>query len=414
MSAILALEDGTIFRGRSFGAEGEKFGEVVFNTSMSGYQEIITDPSYKGQIVAMTYPLIGNYGVNSADAESSKPFIEGFVVKEYSRITSNWRSQKELAVYLKENNVVGIEGIDTRSLTLHIRQEGAMRAVLSTVDPDERSLVRKARGSPGLAGRDLVKEVICSKAYKWGQKGKTAPGLFSPVSMRRKNNSGPIFLKGKFKVAVIDCGVKYNILRELVKRECEVIVVPCTATASQILEMKPDGILISNGPGDPAALPYIVNTVKALLAKLPVFGICLGHQILGQAFGGKTYKLKFGHHGANQPVKDLKTGRVSITVQNHGFCVDMDSLNKKDIELTHINLNDLTPEGLRHKKLPVFSVQFHPESSAGPHDAEYLFDDFVEMMKKPKSDTRLSQSRLDRQAGAGFPKCSKSRCPKQK
>ena len=356
MNAILALEDGTIFKGRSFGSTGERFGEVVFNTSMSGYQEIITDPSYKGQIVAMTYPLIGNYGVNSEDVESCKPFIEGFVVKEYSKIASSWRSDKSLAEYLKENNIVGIEGVDTRALTLHIRQKGAMKAVLSTVDSDEESLVKKAKNSSGLVGRDLVKEVICSKPYEWNK-------------------------KGKFKVVAIDCGIKLNMLRILEKKDCRVTVVPATASSSQILKMKPDGLLLSNGPGDPAALPYIVNTVKDLLDKLPIFGICLVHQMLGQALGGKTYKLKFGHHGANQPVKDLKTDKVSITVQNHGFCVDMGSLNKKDIELTHINLNDSTPEGLRHKKLPVFSVQFHPEASPGPHDAEYLFKDFVKMME---------------------------------
>ena len=360
MNAILALEDGTIFKGRSFGAIGERSGEVVFNTSMSGYQEIITDPSYKGQIVAMTYPLIGNYGVNSEDVESCKPFIEGFVVKEYSKIASSWRSQKSLGEYLKENNIPGIEGVDTRALTLHIRQKGAMKAVLSTIDPDEKSLVKKAKDSPGLVGRDLVKEVICSKPYEWNK-------------------------KGKFKVVAVDCGIKLNMLRILERKACRVTVVPATASSGEILKFKPDGLLLSNGPGDPAALPYIVNTVKELLDKLPIFGICLGHQMLGQAFGGKTYKLKFGHHGANQPVKDLKTDKVSITVQNHGFCVDMDSLNKKDIELTHINLNDKTPEGLRHKKLPVFSVQFHPESSAGPHDAEYLFDEFIGMMKKEKA-----------------------------
>ncbi|MDO8662154.1 MAG: glutamine-hydrolyzing carbamoyl-phosphate synthase small subunit [Candidatus Omnitrophota bacterium] len=363
MNAILALEDGTIFQGRSFGAQGERSGEVVFNTSMSGYQEVITDPSYKGQIVAMTYPLIGNYGVNSEDVESCKPFIEGFVVKECSKIASNWRAQQPLAEYLKANNIPGIEGVDTRRLTLHIRQKGAMKAVLSTLDLDVQSLVKKAQGSPGLVGRDLVKEVICDKPYEWNE-------------------------KGKFKVVAMDCGIKLNMLRILERKGCQVVVVPATASSSQILQMKPDGLLLSNGPGDPAALPYIVNTLKELLNKLPIFGICLGHQMLGQAFGGKTYKLKFGHHGANQPVKDLKTGKVSITVQNHGFCVDMDSLNKKEIELTHINLNDHTSEGLRHKKLPIFSVQFHPESSAGPHDAEYLFDQFIELIKKSKKNAK--------------------------
>ncbi|MFA5096310.1 MAG: glutamine-hydrolyzing carbamoyl-phosphate synthase small subunit, partial [Candidatus Omnitrophota bacterium] len=345
MNAILALEDGTIFRGTSFGAAGERCGELVFNTSMSGYQEIITDPSYKGQIVAMTYPLIGNYGINAEDVESRKPFIEGFVVKEYSKIASNWRSEKSLGEYLKENKIVGIEGVDTRRLTLHIREKGAMKAVLSTLDTDKKRLIGKAGRSCGLVGQDLVREVICDHAYEWN----TA---------------------GKLKVAVIDCGVKLNMLRLLEKKGCRVSVVPATFSSRQILALKPDGVLLSNGPGDPAALPYIVATVKELLGKLPIFGICLGHQMLGLALGGKTYKLKFGHHGANQPVRDMRTGKVAITVQNHGFCVDMGSLNKQEIELTHVNLNDHTPEGLRHRQLPVFSVQFHPESSSGPHDAE--------------------------------------------
>ena len=357
MKAMLALEDGQIFKGESFGTAGERFGEVVFNTSMTGYQEILTDPSYKGQIVTMTYPLIGNYGVNEEDAESCRPHLEGFVVKEYSKIFSNWRSKRSLGDYLKANGILGIEGIDTRSLTLHIRQAGAMKACLSTTDMDEGSLVKKAKASPGLLGIDLVKEVACSKKYEW-------------------NDSG------KYKVVVLDCGIKFNSLRELAKKNCRVIVVPASTTAKEILELKPDGVLLSNGPGDPAALPYIVKTVQDLIGKVPIFGICLGHQMIGQALGGKTYKLKFGHHGGNQPVKDLKTGKVAISVQNHGFCVDIDTLNKKETELTHINLNDATLEGMRHKKLPVFSVQFHPEASPGPHDAEYLFDKFVEMMKK--------------------------------
>ena len=359
MKAILALEDGTIFRGDSFGAEGERCGEVVFNTSMTGYQEIITDPSYKGQIVTMTYPLIGNYGINKDDAESRGLFLDGFVVKEYSKIASNWRKDTTLSDYLKRNNIVGIEGIDTRSLTLHIRQAGAMKAVLSTEDLDIKRLVQKAKDSPSLVGRDLVKEVTNRKKYAWSKIEKT-----------------------KYKVVVLDCGVKYNILRELLKHKCQAIVVPANTKADEILEMKPHGVLLSNGPGDPAAVKYVIEATRKLIGKIPIFGICLGHQMLGLALGGKTYKLKFGHHGANHPVKDLKTGKVSITVQNHGFCLDIDSLNKKEVEITHINLNDQTLEGIRHKKLPLFSVQFHPEASAGPHDAEYLFKEFIKMMER--------------------------------
>jgi carbamoyl-phosphate synthase small subunit len=291
--------------------------------------------------------------------ESRGIFLEGLVVKECSKIASNWRSHKSLGDYLKENNILGIEGMDTRELTLHIRKAGAMKAVLSTVDLDEERLVKKAKDSHGLIGIDLVKEVSSSKTYVWST----------------------IKTKG-YKVVVLDCGVKYNILRELLKYGCQVVVVPANTEASEILEMKPDGVLLSNGPGDPAAVKYVIETTKKLISKLPIFGICLGHQLLGLALGGKTYKLKFGHHGANHPVKDVKTGKVSITVQNHGFCVDINSLNKKKIEITHINLNDQTLEGMRHKKLPLFSVQFHPEASSGPHDAQYLFEEFIEMMKK--------------------------------
>jgi carbamoyl-phosphate synthase small subunit len=359
MKAILALEDGKIFQGVSFGASGERYGEVVFNTSMTGYQEILTDPSYKGQIITMTYPLIGNYGVNKEDVESRKPFLEGFVVKECSKIASNWRSSQSLPDYLKENRILGIEGIDTRALTLHIRKAGAMKAVLSTADLDEKSLVKKARNSPGLVGIDLVKKVTVDKKYLW-----------------------PDIKQGAYKVVVLDCGVKYNILRELARHNCQAIVLPAYASSEEILSLKPDGLLLSNGPGDPAAVNYVIQTTRNLIGKLPIFGICLGHQIIGLALGGKTYKLKFGHHGANHPVKDLKTGKVSITVQNHGFCVDINSLPKKEVEMTHINLNDQTMEGMRHKKLPIFAVQFHPEASAGPHDAEYLFGDFIASIKK--------------------------------
>ena len=345
--------------GFSFGAEGEAYGEVVFNTSMTGYQEILTDPSYKGQMVCMTYPLIGNYGVNKEDVESIKPFVEGFIVKELSRVYSNWRADQDLGSYLKKNSIVGIEGVDTRKLTKHLREHGAKKGVISTRDLEEKSLVKKAKDSPGLEGRDLIKEVMCQKAYDWNA-------------------------KGKYKVVAMDSGIKHNIMRHLAERDCQVKVVPATATAGEILSYKPDGLFLSNGPGDPAALPYIVSTVKELLNKMPVFGICLGHQILGQAFGGKTFKLKFGHHGGNQPVKDLESGSVHITAQNHGFAVDMNSFQDKNIVMTHVNLNDNTCEGMEHKKLPVFSVQYHPEAAPGPHDATHHFDKFIEMMKRAK------------------------------
>ncbi len=360
MKAILALEDGTIFEGRGFGASGECYGEVVFNTSMAGYQEILTDPSYKGQIVLMTYPLIGNYGINSEDVESHGIFVEGFVVREASNIASSWRSEETIQDYLKSNGTVGIEGIDTRALTRHIRIEGEMKAVISTEDLDVESLVAKAKGSDGLIGRDIVKDVTVEKKKDWCN-------------------------QGKYTVGVLDCGVKYNILRELADRNCRVVVFPSSATADEILAAKPDGMLLSNGPGDPAAVPYVVETVKNLIGELPMFGICFGHQMLGQAMGGRTFKLKFGHHGGNHPVMDMKTKKVHITVQNHGFCVDIDSLDTDDVEITHINLNDRTLEGIRHKSLPIFSVQFHPESAPGPHDARYMFDEFVAMMESGRA-----------------------------
>jgi len=355
MKAKLVLEDGTIFEGTAFGSEGMSFGEVVFNTSMTGYQEILTDPSYKRQIVTMTYPLIGNYGINTEDVESSNIHLAGFVVRENSRIKSNWRAEMSLDAYLKKNNIIGIEGIDTRALTLHIRSAGAMKGVLSTTDLDSKRLVKKAKDSEGLVGVDLVKEVSCEKTYEWNK-------------------------DGKYKVVLLDCGAKFNIMRELAARDCQVTVVPAKTSAAEIMALKPNGVMLSNGPGDPAAVTYVIETVRNLIGKVPIFGICLGHQMLGLALGGKTYKLKFGHRGANQPVMDLRTRKVEITCQNHGFCVDLASLNPDEVELTHVNLNDQTSEGLRHKKHPVFCVQYHPEASAGPHDSRYLFDEFVRLI----------------------------------
>ncbi|MEN6464024.1 MAG: glutamine-hydrolyzing carbamoyl-phosphate synthase small subunit [Syntrophaceae bacterium] len=365
MKAYLALEDGTVFAGRSFAGRGEAEGETCFNTSMTGYQEILTDPSYKGQIITMTYPLIGNYGVNREDAESRGVHAAAFVVKEYQPVPSNWRSEMSLADYLEKNNVIGIEGIDTRALTKHLRVKGAMKGVIATGDIDPAGLVRKAQQSPGLVGRDLVREVTCAAPFRW----KNSP-------------EAP-----QFKVVAFDFGVKFNILNMLARRGCDVTVVPATTGAAEVRALKPDGIMLSNGPGDPEPVTYAVKTIRELMGEFPIFGICLGQQLLGLALGGKTFKLKFGHRGANHPVKNLRTGKVEITAQNHGFCVDLDSIKGHDVEITHMNLNDGTLEGMRHKTLPLFSVQYHPEASPGPHDADYLFAEFMEMMKKNKDRT---------------------------
>ena len=351
------MEDGRTFTGASFGAVGETLGEMVFNTSMTGYQEILTDPSYAGQLVCMTYPLIGNYGVNEEDVESRRPWVEGFVVREASRVTSNWRSAGSLDDYLREHNIVGIEQIDTRALVRHIRDKGAMRAGISSVDLEPKSLLQKILASPDMKDRELATSVTIEESFDF-----------------------PAMDETKFHVVAFDFGVKTNSLREFAKFGCKVTVVPAETPAEEVLALKPDGIFLSNGPGDPASMRNVVNEIKKLTeSHVPMFGICLGHQILGQAFGGETFKMKFGHRGGNQPIKDLTTGKVEIASHNHGFAVDVSTV-PENVEVTHINLNDNTVAGLRHKHLPIFSVQYHPESAPGPHDSEYLFERFISLM----------------------------------
>ena len=382
--AVLMLEDGTYFEGVSAGAAGEAYGEIVFNTSMTGYQEILTDPSYKGQIVTMTYPEIGNYGVNPDDVESEKPAVSGFVVKEMSKIKSSWRGTNGLREYLIENKIPAIEGIDTRALTARIRERGAMKSMISTKTLSKKALLKKVNESPSIKGADLARLVSTEKKYKWkrGDKLKNI-GIID----REKNYMRTGGNKTRFRVTAIDCGIKYSILRIFAGLNCGVTVVPADYTAEKILKTNPDGIFVSNGPGDPAAVPYVVDTLKNLLGKKPVFGICFGHQILGLALGGKTYKLKFGHRGANHPVMDLASGKVDITVQNHGFAVDEKSLEKSGykVNVTHLNLNDRTVEGLEARGIKAFSIQYHPEASPGPHDAGYIFSKFIKYMSAAKN-----------------------------
>jgi len=382
--ALLVLEDGSTYHGDAFAGSGEVLGEVVFNTGMTGYQEVITDPSYKGQIVTMTYPLIGNYGINPEDMESGGIHLEGFIVKEYQPCPSSWRSRQSLKAFLESHGKLGVEGIDTRALTRRIRLEGAMRGILSTETQDIDLLLDRVRAYPGLVGQDLIKLVTCTRAYQW-KEGRPQP-LSELESVSRRDSSAGATGVGKasltqLRVVVIDCGVKYNILRNLERLGCEVLVLPATATGKEILAYSPDGVLLSNGPGDPAALPYIVEAAKYILGKVPLFGICLGHQILGQALGGRTAKLKFGHHGVNQPVKNIISGRVEITSQNHGFVVVPESL-PENLEMTYDNLNDTTSEGMCSPGLKAFSVQYHPEAAPGPHDTNYLFEKFVSLMEE--------------------------------
>ncbi len=385
MRAILALEDGRTFEGTAFGAVGTATGEACFNTSMTGYQEVLTDPSYRGQIVAMTAPQIGNYGINHHDDESSQPHVRGFVIEELSPIVSNWRSEQDLDSYLRHWNIPGIQGIDTRALTRHLRTRGAMRAVITSQVASVEEAVRLAAESPSMEGSDYVKEVTTSAAYRLPEEESRQWELPSPSQNRAGGPEGAFLPlpEAKHRIVAYDFGIKKNIIRRLRQAGFDVEVVPATTSAADVLKRSPDGVFLSNGPGDPAALDYIHKEIRQLADKKPIFAICLGHQILGHTFGGKTFKLKFGHRGGNQPVKDLRTGKVSITSQNHGFAVDPSSL-PGNVEVTHINLNDGTVEGIRHRDYPVFSVQYHPEAAPGPNDARYFFDEFAKLIEETR------------------------------
>jgi carbamoyl-phosphate synthase small subunit len=376
MQAVLALEDGRIFRGKGYGAKGECYGEVVFNTSITGYQEIFTDPSYAGQIVVLTNPEIGNYGTTPEDNEANRPYIEGLIVREFSRVSSNWRSQEVAEEYLERYRIPVLADIDTRALVRHLRDHGVMRGVVSTLESDPEKLVAKARSIPKMDGTDLARVVSTKNVYEWevGERSHIPDEVVGVKDQPAKHH-----------VVAYDYGIKHNILRKLVGECCKVTVVPAETSAEDVLALRPDGVFLSNGPGDPEPCTYAVNNIRSLMGRTPIFGICLGHQLTGIALGGKTFKLKFGHHGGNHPVKQLATGKVEITAHNHNFAVDPDSLRASEVEFTHIDLNDNTLEGLRHRNLPLFSVQYHPEAAPGPHDSHYLFKDFVKMMEEWKN-----------------------------
>ena len=395
--AILALEDGRVFKGRAAGARTRRGGEVVFNTSITGYQEVFTDPSYSGQIVCLTYPHIGNVGTNLDDEESAKPYIEGLVVREFSALASNWRSSETAQAYLERYGVPVIWDVDTRALVRHLRDVGALRGVVATDGTAEEKLIAEARALPTMAGLELASRVTSKKQYEWNRGSidlgagggvaehgsTTAQGASAASSVEGKSRVAKASkAEPRYKVVAYDFGIKQNILRLLVDYGCDVTVVPAQTSAEDVLALKPQGVFLSNGPGDPEPIGYAVSNIRKMLGRVPIFGICLGHQLCGLALGGKTFKLKFGHHGSNHPVQNLRTQKVEITSQNHGFCVDPDSLSANDVEITHVNLNDHTNEGMRHRSLPLFSVQYHPEASPGPHDARYLFDDFISLMRE--------------------------------